>query len=197
MLMNPAGWTGWIILRDIGSDYYGGFQRGPCYNGTTGQPTAYVPCIVDITGGTGGAYALMSSMHTVLPGEALSVTIRRGDYAVTFSENDTMHYVPHPPYPLRVQSRLDVYQVGTSAYPRGDYLGNSVFSPTDIQAVPFLGSLVSADRISQLELGVLTTLTISLAPYVGKTVVFAYRAVSNQNYLSYDPVGLTNFNIRC
>ena len=196
-MRNPAGWTGWVILRDIESDYFGGFQPGPCYNGTTGQPTAYVPCIYDVTGGTGGAYALVSSEHTVLPGEALSVTIRRGEYPIMFSENDTMHYVPHPPYPLRFQSRLDVYQVGTSEYPLGVYIGNSVFSPTDIDAAPFLGTLVSAGRISELELGTLTTLTISLAPYVGKTVVFAYRAVSNYNSLSYEQVGLTNFKIGC
>ena len=154
--------------------------------------------MADITGISGGAYALVSSAHAVLPAQALSVSISVISYGapVTWLP-DTMHWMLHPPAPLRIQSRLDVYDAGSSAYPSVASLQASFFNATDIKAAPFLGSLVSADELASLYPGVLTRLTISLAPYAGKTVYFVYRASNNALDYAYDPVGLASFTITC
>ena len=184
-------------MWDAGSSYFGGFQLSACYTGKP-PPLDYVPCVADITGISGGAYALVSSAHPVLPGQALNVSIRIDFYgSPVIRLPDTMHWMPNPPAPLRIQSRLDVYNAGSSAYPSVASLQASFFNATDIEAAPYLGSLVSADKLASLEPGLLTPLTLSLAPYAGKTVYFVYRASNNALDFAYDPVGLANFTISC
>ena len=189
--------AGWTVLRDVGSTYYGGFQLGACDTDKP-PPLDDVPCAIDITGMSGGAYALVSSAHAVLPGQALSVSIRVIYYGAPITWlPDTMHYLVHPPAPLRIQSRLDVYDAGSAAYPSVASLQAPFFNATDIEAAPYLGSLVSADKLGSLYPSVLTPLTLSLAPYAGKTVYFVYRASNNALDFAYDPVGLANFKISC
>ena len=94
---------------------------------------------------------------------------------------DTMHYLPFPPNPQRSQARIDVYDAGSPGFPSALSLQSSVFSATDIQAVPFLGSLIGdAGFLGLNNQNGVPTVSFNLAPYVGKTVYFAYRSSNNE-----------------
>ena len=115
---------------------------------------------------------LVSSMHTVLPGESLSVTLNSLQYdGFAIADPDTMHYLPNPPYPARSQARIDVYDAGDPGFPTAASLQAPVFDPTNIQAVPYLGSLIGdAGLTDAATYRAFTTVKFSLAPYVGETV---------------------------
>ena len=139
---------------------------------------------------------LVSGAYTVLPGEALSVDVLA--YApdgFTIGNPDTMHHLPNPPNPVRSQVRIDVYDAVNPGFPSAASLQGSVFNPTNIEAVPYLGNLLDdAGVIADTNENDFTTLTFSLAPYVGKTVYFAYRTSSN---VATYVLALTNFALSC
>ena len=84
--------------------------------------------------------------------------------------------------PVRSQARVDVYDAGIPAFPTAASLPSSVFDATNIQAAPYLGSLIGDAGFAALIGGQsFATVTFSLAPYVGKTVYFAYRSSNNRD----------------
>ena len=137
----------------------------------------------------------MSGTHTVLPGETLSVGIASLVTGFSVADPDSMHYFPNPP-PARSQVRIDVYDAGNPGFPTAASLQAAVFNPTNIVAVPYLGNLLGDAQIdANTHPFVLKTHTLNLAPYVGKTVYFAYRTSSNVQY-AYAVI-LTDFAISC
>ena len=189
------GLSGWTVLVDAGSNSRG-LLTGLCYSEFTTPDE--VPCLVDALGTDypGGSYVLVSSAHTVLPGEALSAAISVIFIAfTTYNLPDTMHYLPNPPNPVRSQVRLDVYDAGNPAYSSAASLQASVFNATDIEAAPYLGSLLGVG-FTNLPSGVFTTKSFSLAPYVGKSVYFAYRTSNNADF-AWDRIESTNYTISC
>ena len=127
---------------------------------------------------------LVSSMHTVLPGKSLSVTLASVLYdGFAVADPDTMHYLtPSPPNPRRSQARIDVYDAGDPGFPSAASLQAPVFYPTNIQAVPYLGSLIGDAGFTDVaRYRTVITVKFSLAPYVGETVYFADRTSSNVN----------------
>ena len=184
------GLSGWTVLSDVGSTP-GGFRPNQCF-----FPDQR-PCFEDLTGvGFVGSNVLVSSMHTVLPGEALSIGIVSNSRFVV-GNPDTMHYLPFPPNPQRSQARIDVYDAGSPGFPSALSLQSSVFSATDIQAVPFLGSLIGdAGFVDLNNRNGVPKVSFDLAPYVGKTVYFAYRSSNNERFGSYSVI-LEDFVISC
>ena len=166
--------SGWTVLTDAGSAVNALYTG--LYFPTSGNPTP-VPCLVDSTGDASpGSNVLVSSVHTVLPGEALSVAIRAGLRGFSVASPDTMHYLPSPPNPIRAQARIDVYNAGSPAFASAASLQTPVFDATKIEAAPFLGSLIGDTRFLEVNnLDGFTKKTYDLAPYVGETVYFAYR----------------------
>ena len=188
------GLSGWTVLKDAGGTY-GGFKLSTCY---VSESNPRATCIIDSTGidFPSGAYALVSSAHTVLPGEALVVNISIAPMGFTVDSPDTMHFLPYPPGPARSQARLDVYSASSPAFPSAASLQASVFNATDIEAAPYAGNLFGIVGFLNLRHGPLAPVTFSLAPYVGRTVYFAYRS-SNNYPAAYSPVALANFTISC
>ena len=132
----------------------------------------------------------------MLPGDALSVAIKSLiGYGFLIGNPNTMHYIPNPP-PVRSQVRIDVYDAGNPEFPSAASLQASVFDADNIEAAPFLGNPIDdAGIIADTNQNDYTTLTFGLAPYVGKTVYFAYRMSSNvQNAYA---IGLSNFATGC
>ena len=141
-----------------------------------------------------GSNVLVSGAHAVLPGEALSVGMASIGDQFSVADPDTMHYLPNPPNPARSQARIDVYDAGNPGFPTAALLRAAVFDPTNIQAVPYLGNLLGDAGIVADTIRIsLTTLTFSLAPYVGKTVYFAYRTSNNVPF-TY-AIALTDFTV--
>ena len=200
------GLSGWTVLSDAGS-VDTAFRIDECSNGV---PPDQI-CFDDMTGlgvegNTQGSNVLVSSLHTVLPGEALSVRVAvEAPYGFVVGDPDTMHYLSFPANPQRSQARLDVYDAGNPGFPTALSLQSSVFNPTDIEAAPYLGNLISGAGFTNLNDNTKnnqkfytdpTTITSSLAPYVGKTVYFAYRT-SNNSPLFYYQIFLEDFVIVC
>lgn len=186
--------SGWTILSDAGSQP-GAFRFERCGGG------APQPCFRDLTGSgsaNAGSNVLVSSAHTVLPGEALSVTLNVQVYSgFSVSNPDTMHYVAYPLGPVRAQARIDVYDAGNPGFPSAASLQAAVFDAGDIVAGPFLGSLIGiAGFLRIANTNDVETVTFSLAPYSGKTVYFAYRSSSNDARLAYELV-FDDFLITC
>ena len=186
--------SGWTILSDAGSQP-GAFQFTRCGGG------APQPCFIDDTGlgsSNAGSNVLVSSAHTVLPGEALSVSLLAlmiSGFSV--SNPDTMHYMAFPLGPVRAQARIDVYDAGNPGFPSAASLQASVFDGSDIVAGPFLGNLIGdAGFLRIANASDLATVTFSLAPYSGKTIYFAYRSSSNDVRLAYELI-IDDFVITC
>ena len=94
-----------------------------------------------------------------------------------------MHYLPSPPNPVRSQMRIDVSDAGNPGSSTAGSLQASVFDATNLEAAPYLGSLVGNAGFSAISFLTHFTLdTFSLDPYIGKTVYFAYRSSNNADF---------------
>ena len=187
------GLSGWTYLSDAGSNP-GGLYPTQC---STTPPS---PCLGDATGITAtGSNVLVSSAHTVLPGEVLTVTAAAEIGSFATANPDSMHYIPKPAGPTRAQARIDVYDAGNPAFPSAASLQMSAFDATNIEAGPYLGSLIGDAGFSALPppLGsfVFAAKAFDLDPYVGKTVWFAYR--SSSNVIFAYALAFTDFALSC
>ena len=96
------GLSGWTLWCDAGS-LPNGLLAIPC----PPLPPSSVPCLEDNAGlDELGSNVHVSSVHTVLPGKALSAAIRAQISISAVGSPDTMHYLSDPP--LRSQVRNDV-----------------------------------------------------------------------------------------
>ena len=155
------GVAGYTILTDALSTP-GALVASPDCRPTQTSP-APKPCLADFTGLISpGSNVLVTGAHAVLPGQALSVDIL-APYPPSFTigNPDTMHYLPDPPNPMRMQARIDVYDAGNPGFPSAASLQASVFDPTNIQAVPYLGNLLGpAGLIADTNQNDFATLTL-------------------------------------
>ena len=182
------GLSGWTYLSDAGRTPNGFYSRR-CANGQG--------CFGDATGTDVrvGSNALLSSAHTVLPGEVLVLIGSTFIIAFAVASPDSMHYFPQPAT-IRSQARIDVYDAGDPAFPTAASLQDSLFDATNIEAGPYLGNLIgNAGFVATYGL---IRETFDLAPYAGKTVYFVYRSSNNNNNPGFAYVmTLTGFAISC
>ncbi|KAK9839413.1 hypothetical protein WJX81_000612 [Elliptochloris bilobata] len=182
------GLADWTVLSDQGSSP-GAIFPSHCKWIYNGSPL----CVVfDLTGaGLPGSNALVSSAHTVLPGETLtafmSVTLFRG-FAIP-NPDSTMHYVPEPSAfsdAHQADARIDVYDASNPMYPTAASLSSSLFDPNTTQAGPFLGTLINQFRFRDIATAyaydgkfVFQNVSFDLSPFSGMNVYFAYRSADN------------------
>ncbi|KAK9839525.1 hypothetical protein WJX81_007392 [Elliptochloris bilobata] len=171
----------WTVLSDQGSSYGAIYAPGGAGAGLSDHTGA----------GDYGSNAVLSSAHTVLPGETLTLHIvveAFNGFSMPFQPIDTtMHFTPDsdPNSAFRLaEARLDVYDAADPAYPSASSLYSSLFDPNSKQAGPYLGNILSEQDFSNMAIPFtgpshvfVETVSLDLSPYAGKTVYFAYRSV--------------------
>ena len=130
------GLNGWYMLVDTFS-YPGGLFAASA--GGTCPATPPRNCLGDITGSSKpGSNVLVSSNHTVLPSEVLTVTVAADITSFAVSSPDTMQLYIQPPAPIRSQARIDVYDA--TNIEAGPYLGNLIGNAGFSTLPPYTGS---------------------------------------------------------